>query len=221
MLRNRRICVLTDDKPWWLVGGVPSQNCIAAYQPIGASSLATSYTNLANPGTYDAAPGTAPAWATTTGWTFNGTTNNRYLKTGIVPVNNQSWSMLIKLTGAVDGPIATIFGEYNTATNDFLIQPRRSNAVLYFSGAQVIVEPGCASGVLGISGLSLWRNGLLDGTLSGSPSGVNALEIYMGALNLTNSATQFYTGNILAFCIYSTIITSRQVLAVTTAMNAL
>ena len=32
-----------------------------AYQPKGAASLAASYFNLANPGTYNAAPGTAPS----------------------------------------------------------------------------------------------------------------------------------------------------------------
>lgn len=65
---------------WWVV---PGKTCVAAYQPIGAASLAASYVNLANPGTYDAAPGVAPTWASATGWTFNGST--QYLTTGITP----------------------------------------------------------------------------------------------------------------------------------------
>ena len=45
---------------WWVVVG---KTCIAAYQPKGAASLAASYVNLQQPGTYDAAPGVAPTWA--------------------------------------------------------------------------------------------------------------------------------------------------------------
>ena len=52
---------------WWLSGGVSAANCVAAYQPIGATSLAASYTNLANPGTYTAAPGVAPTFDAATG----------------------------------------------------------------------------------------------------------------------------------------------------------
>jgi hypothetical protein len=52
--------------PWWYVAG---QTCVAAYQPIGAPSLAASYVILANPGTYDAAPGVAPTFDAATGWT--------------------------------------------------------------------------------------------------------------------------------------------------------
>ena len=42
---------------WWVVAG---KTCVAAYEPLGAASLAASYVNLANPGTYDATPGTTP-----------------------------------------------------------------------------------------------------------------------------------------------------------------
>ena len=55
---------------WWEAGG--ATGAVAVYQPIGAASLAASYVNLANPGTYDAAPGVAPTWASA-GWTSNGT----------------------------------------------------------------------------------------------------------------------------------------------------
>lgn len=55
--------------PWYRAGGASLP--VAAYQPKGAASLAASYTNLANPGTYDAAPGTAPSFNTATGWTFD------------------------------------------------------------------------------------------------------------------------------------------------------
>lgn len=69
---------------WWQVAG---QTCAAAYQPIGAASLAASYVNLANPGTYNAAPGVAPTLAAG-GWSFDGLT--QYLTTGIVPPISQN-----------------------------------------------------------------------------------------------------------------------------------
>ncbi len=41
---------------WWDNNGAIS-GCVAAYQPKGAADLAASYVNLANSGTYNAAPG--------------------------------------------------------------------------------------------------------------------------------------------------------------------
>lgn len=47
--------------------------CVAAYDAIGAASLADSYVNEANPGTFDAAPGVAPTWAYGTGGPYTET----------------------------------------------------------------------------------------------------------------------------------------------------
>lgn len=65
---------------WWDASGTIS-GCVAAYQPIGAASLAASYVNLQNPGTYDLTVGSAVGFDTDYGWTFDGT--SRYLRTGI------------------------------------------------------------------------------------------------------------------------------------------
>lgn len=57
---------------WWLAGGIPGSNCLAAFKPKGAASLAASYVNLASGGaTWDAAPGVAPTFDTSYGWDFN------------------------------------------------------------------------------------------------------------------------------------------------------
>ena len=69
------------------------ETCIAAYQPKGAADLAASYVNLITPGTYNAAPGTAPTFDAATGWTFNGST--QYLTTGVVPASG--YSMLVRV----------------------------------------------------------------------------------------------------------------------------
>ena len=63
----------------------------------GAASLAASYINLANPGTYDAAPGTAPSFDTATGWTF-AAASSQYLTTGIVFGVN--WTILVRVGSA-------------------------------------------------------------------------------------------------------------------------
>ena len=93
--RRRRLAALSNlpsgavTYPWYRgqTGTIPLANVLFAYQPKGAASLAASYSNLANPGTNDAAPGVAPTFNATTGWTFNGTT--QYLTTG---VTMQCWN---------------------------------------------------------------------------------------------------------------------------------
>ena len=89
--------------PWYLSGGVSRANCLAAYQAIGAASLAESYVNLVNPGTYDLSGGTAPTWAAESGWTFNGA--DQYKTTGIDPAANatQTWSMIVRYSNCTAG----------------------------------------------------------------------------------------------------------------------
>ncbi len=82
---------------WWDNNGAIS-GCVAAYQPIGAASLAASYSNLANPGTYDCtvfAGHTAPTFATETGWTFDG--GNHTLKTNVTNPGAW-WSCIARVT---------------------------------------------------------------------------------------------------------------------------
>ena len=84
--------------PWWLTGGISAANCIAAYQPKGAADYAASKVNLAKPGTYDAADGTAyPTWSAAAGW-IAATTG--YLTTGITVSTNTSWSFIARYAGA-------------------------------------------------------------------------------------------------------------------------
>ena len=146
--------------PWWLAGGAPMP--VAAYQPIGAASLADSYVNLVNPGTYDAAPGAAPTWDAANGWIFNGSTqfligaplNNSFVvltRFSNRTNNNGLWSS----AGAGGGTRAYIlFGAAN---------------VQYRLNTTSIISPTATSGVLGISssgaGGTAWRNGVSDGAI--------------------------------------------------------
>jgi hypothetical protein len=65
---------------WWLKGGVDPRDCLAAFQPIGASGITQSLQNINGRGTNDAVIGTTPTFAKATGWTFDGSTT--YLTVG-------------------------------------------------------------------------------------------------------------------------------------------
>ena len=92
---NQRLNRPGKKKAWYLRGGIARANCVAAYAAKAAASLAASYVNLANPGTYNLTTTSAPSWANATGWSFNGTAN--YLNTGIVP-NSKNWTYIAAFT---------------------------------------------------------------------------------------------------------------------------
>lgn len=203
---------------WWTVAG---KTCVAAYQPKGAASRAASYSNLANPGTYDAAPGNAPGWSSATGWVFNGST--QYLTTGVVPSGTQTWSQIIRfanygngggwLCGTVGGAgtYMILTPNYNGATNDWRI---------YRSATQVLVSPRIAAGVMATAGAECYLNGINDGTLSAG-SGALKYEYYIGGINNGGSVAGLQSTDVLAFAIYSAVLTAGEVATLSAAMAAL
>lgn len=198
--------------PWWLAGGINSANAIAAYQPKGALSLASSYTNLANPGTYNAAPGTAPTWDVVNGWIFGGTT--QLLTTGIVVATG--WSAICRffIINRQSSSNPRLFDD----TSSFSITISDVN-VGYTNGGLTGHVPTITDNteaVLGIAGQAAYRNGIYDGLITtGSMSG-NAIVIGNRA-----AANRGFNGYIKALAFYNTILTAAQVLAVTNAMNVL
>jgi hypothetical protein len=203
-------------RKWYLAGGAPAP--VAVYVPKGAADLAASYVNLANPGTNNAAPGTAPTFAAATGWTFL-TASSQYLTTGVTPGNN--WSVIVRFSDAsVNG---TLLGGRKAAgvsdgfviSNNFL-----SNQVLFDSGNRVTYAATVASGVLAIAGTRAYHDGVeVSAALPGTP--VTPSAIYIGALDNNPAAVGFYTGKIQAFALYNVALTAAQVLAISTAMAAL
>ena len=219
--------------PWWLSGGISAANCIAAYQPKGAADLAASYVNLANPGTYNAAPGVAPTWAAADGWTFGGT---NYLLCGSATLNHNDITVIVRADPA-DNIRRTLFT--CTTTNIPRLPSFELNADNGGKG-MAILEPG------------IWRlrndnchdNGehvfaftvnlyptadimYLDGTDIGganvgeTPSGLltRANSMAIGVRTLPN--TQLYKGIISALALYSPRLSAAQVAALTAAMAAL
>ena len=199
---------------WWVVAG---KTCVAAYQPIGAASLAASYTNLANPGTYDAAPGVAPTWASGTGWTFNAALVQRLL-TGIVPADG--WTAICKFSDATANGNA-IFGSYTGNTTRFIIQIGATN-ITYQQGFYTTVTPTLTAGVLAISGQRGYRNGTAEGSAISAWSGTATSQIAIGgyATSGTNVVANL-TGKIQAVAIYSDTLSGAEVATLSAAMAAL
>lgn len=201
----------------WLAGGIPRTACVAAYEPICAVSLADSYINRANPGTNDAAPGTAPTWSAKLGWTFNGTT--QYLTTGVVP--GQMWSMIARYSNASLTPYRGLMGSRSGT-------PYANSLTLWLwggtgksdwvNGIPYVSLTAIASGVMAIAGLAAYRDGVGFGDLGYAAWPGAAPSIYIGDVN---GNSQPFLGDIQAAYIYNVPITPTQVRAVTDAMNML
>lgn len=210
--------------PWWLSGGIAAANCVAAYTPKGAVSLAASYDNNAAPGnglpdgTYDAALGVAPTWAAGTGWAFDGV--SMYLTTGITSVAG-GWSMILRFSeiGVVNRYLAATF-----ATEHFGIGPLFNNgtAVYFRNKTSAPVAPGLTAGTLCIAGASVYRNGTQEAGVSLFPSlSVAVPALYIGCRNNNGTPDMYSDGKVQAFAIYNATLTAPQVAAVSTAMMAL
>ncbi len=204
---------------WWAVAG---KTCVAAYQPKSADDLAASYVNLANPGTYDAAPGTAPSFNAATGWTFNGST--QYLTTGVV--TSTGWSALVCFSGWTTATDSYCFGAYDTGTVTlFAITPRDTASFAAwwngrYPGGNMNSSPSMISGVLAFAAGNVYRDGSPDATpLTNAYAPTSAL--YLGALNASGSASNFGNGNIQALAIYSDTLTDGEIATVSAAMAAL
>lgn len=204
---------------WWTAGG--ASGIVAAYEPIGAPDLASSYVNRANPGTYDAAPGVAPTFDTATGWTFNGST--QYLTTGVVPGSGWTWIIRVAAIGSASNGF--IFGTSNGSW------PSARMGLWGSGGASAVLDrwenggaaTSSASFTAGVAAAT--TVGYLDGSVhTGSLnawSGTTPQPIFIGARNSVGSPASYKPGQVAAFAIYSSTLTADQVAAVSTAMAAL
>jgi len=204
--------------PWWLQGSINAANCIAAYQPIGAASLAASYTNLANPGTYDAAPGTAPTFDTATGWTFNGTT--QYLDTGVALANAQARSVIIRFS---DGPTSTwssLIGALEQVGKGLIIVS--STASEYYNDNQrTIAGAPATAAIRAIAGNQGYISAAPHGATIAFTGGGTPRNLHIARLNNGASGTNYAAVKIQALAIYDATLTEDQIALITRAMAAL
>lgn len=201
---------------WWPVAG---KTCVAAYQPVGAASLAASYVNLANPGTNDAAPGTAPTFSAVTGWGWDGAT--QWLDTGITGGN--SFSVLVRFS---DGgqKNAAIMGETLTVGN-----ATRLNIYPYYPGPRAYFRGGgnydqatvYTAGVLAVTPAAAYADGAYLGDVTGNWTGTTTYTITIGGHRINSTVAEFWGGNIQAVAIYSDTLTAGEIATVSAAMAAL
>ena len=193
--------------PWWREGGAPEP--VAAYQPIGAASLADSYINLVNPGTFDAAPGVAPTWASGTGWQGDGATI--FLTTGVAI--GSGGTVVIRLHS-----LSAIFP--NRYFSSFVggelgVQATTSN-VAFLNGGNVSVSSGFSANVFAIAGNAGYVDGVNVATIPAGATPTGTIELFRRPDN-----TRYADGVIAAIAIYDTTLTAPQVAAVSAAMAAL
>jgi hypothetical protein len=188
---------------------------VAVYQPKGAASLAASYVNLVNPGTYNAAPGTAPTFAEATGWTF-AAASTQYLTTGIVPASG--WSMLVRFSGVSNN--GALAGAWTSGGNTYfyLLPNNTSDSKHYYGGGTFLGVPGLHTvGVMAIAGVTGYLNGVSDATMT-AWSGTATRQITIGAFNAGASPSFFLSGNIQAIAICSSVQSAGQIAAASAAV---
>jgi hypothetical protein len=205
---------------WYRAGGSPQP--VAAYQPIGAASLAASYVNLANPGVNDAAPGVAPTWASGTGWTGDGLTTR--LDSGVVATTTTT--MIVRVSGVTWDARRSPAGDISAGTGRFF--DMRSDGIsgdyygLVGSETLTMTLNGDGHGVMAIcgDGRSFWNGS--PGTTGAAMIGNASLPIAL-LCRRVGAATynQYINYSIQAVAIYSTSLTASQVSAVSAAMAAL
>lgn len=204
--------VTTTATEWFLLPGTPSANFKAVYDPLNAASLAASYVNKAQPGTNDAQLGTAPSLDG--GWVFAGA---QYLKTGLVPVNNQQWSLYIKYSDYVSGT-NTVIGTYEGGGQSFSISVDQSqNKVTLRNGGENFYSPHLHSGVVGFNGDDIYINGVWSPSV-GPIAGNFVYDIYIGVLHYS-SLLQYFTGKIQSVIIWDTPINYQLIPLFTHLMN--
>ena len=197
--------------PWYRADGAPMP--VAAYQPKGAASLAASYINLANPGTYNAAPGTAPGWSAANGWAF---TTTQWLTTGIVAQNGWSLLLLCTATGSGSGGAGRALADGDNIF--FGVVPWVGTNCWIYNGTLLLIPQsvGATPTVLGFAGKGAYINGVSVGTIGAG--NVSAAPLLIGN---NASVNRGMAGTIRAVAIYNAVLTPAQVAAVSSAMSQL
>jgi hypothetical protein len=210
MILSRR----SNQRRWWLAGGIHPSQVVAAYQPKGAADLAASYVNLANPGTYDATPIVAPTLGIN-GWEFSGGT--QHLSTGIIP--GRAWSMVVRFVGT---DVGFLCGALSGGDTRFYLRGSNGSGLRHYAnGVLRTISGAISTGVMAICGADAYLNGNSDGSIV-TGSLLTTHPIYIGALNNSGSAlTPLGSGTINTFAVFNFSLTSIQIAALSAAMAAL
>ncbi len=203
--------------PWWPISG---QTVLAVYQPLGAANLTESYLDLSGNGNH-LSVGVAPTFNSSTGWTFNGTT--QYLITPIIVPTLNVYSILCRFDNAAVIAYSALIADWTTVNARFGLFPiyAGTNNMYGNGGLRQIAAAAHTSGVMGIAANQGYFNGSTEGSPMSPFSGTSTNALYIGARNIGGVASTFYQGNIQAIVIYTTTLTGQQMSDMTTAINAL
>lgn len=224
--------------PWYLRGGIPKANCLAAYQPKNAASYAASKVNRVNPGTYDLTNGVAyPSWAAATGWTF-ASASSQYLIIASALATAVPISIICRINLSVIGDYMDFLGFSRTDANnrfvlsgfgalpgDPIIAYVQNLAVDDFTAKTGTLSAGvsysCAAVYAANNSRSVYINGgsKISSAVAVTPSGVNRTSI--GGAYYAGAMTSFWSGAITACAFYNIALSDAQVLALHNAMAAL
>lgn len=184
---------------WWDPNGV-GLSCIAAYLAKGVANYAASLLDLTGNGNNLVEGNGAVPWAAGTGWAVVEAAA-QYFNTGLVPANDQSWSMFVQFAGLVN--FGLIAGQSSGVNRYFFLRPDRgAGSLVYANGTNLIVAPNLLAGNTGVAGNQGYRNGAIDGGAIGAGAGVSVQNIFIGCYNNGGIPANFITANIYAVAIY-------------------
>lgn len=211
---------------WWDNNGAIA-GCVAAYAPKGAADLAASYVNLANPGTFDTAPGVAPTFNTADGWTFNGSTTK--LLVGLSAAA-KPFTIVARITvtslaapGTVVGPSAAggmqLRTDAGTGTLSYL---SAFSANLATSSTSVVVATPVIVAVTysGSGVVTFYIDGIAAGTATNNQT-FSASTIVVGMNDAGAGNGEPFSGVMAAISMYSATLSAGEVATLTTLMNLL
>ena len=217
--------------PWWLSGGIVAANCLAAYTPKGAASLAASYDNNAAPGnglpdgTYDVTEGAALSWDAATGW--YDTSTGKYLVSAL-PGNTKPFTFAVRLASTKGAVARNIIQAANSAANgqtlthingSGLLRVERQGVLTVATSATALVDGADTVVIFTYSGVGAWAfyfNGVPGG------SGTNNTSWVVTTTWVSkNVAGGGLSGSLKAFAKYSVALTAGEAATLSAAMAAL
>jgi len=194
---------------WWDPNNV-GLSAVAAYRAInsvgtpwsgGPTAYAQTLVNLVTPGVNDLVEGNgAVNWVQASGWDFVAA-NSQYFDTGLVPANDQSWSMFVQFANVINNGVAA--GSRGAVPRFFFfVYPDDGvNRVQYGSGGAGAQGPQLLSGNLGVSGTNGYRDGVSEIVLG--VGGANPDSIFIGGLGNVGALLLPITADIESIAIYN------------------
>lgn len=205
---------------WWqgIDDVVPLSTNYTIYDPLAAADLASSYINLANPGTRNAtAPVAAPTHSQGSGWTFDGSTQYLDSNTKIAPtttiiiwVEDSTGQYALGLTDGTSPNKLVLIRPVSGTNHQFNKSAGSANSVELSTWGAIFGMNETHGFVNGNSEIALsapWASGL--------PSNRN---MFIGCQN-SGSAANFFGGRVLRLAIYDFSLSAAQMKAVARAMS--